>query len=68
MKPFKQMKGQVLSPPDKQKSIVKKRKLLKQVIVNKLNRTFFSDEKVFKVQNYRNSLNSRVYAPCNQKE
>ena len=54
LKPFKQMKGQVLSPPDKQKKIVRARKLLKQLTVIKLNRTFFSDEKVFKVQDQRN--------------
>ena len=48
-KPFKQMNRHVLSLPDKQKSMVRARKLLKQVTVNKLNRTFFSDAKVFKV-------------------
>ena len=51
-KPFKQMKRHVLclpDKPDKQKSMVRARKLLKQVTVNKLNRTFFSDAKVFKV-------------------
>ena len=39
LKPFKQTKGHVLSPPDKQKRIVKARKLLKQVTVNKLTGT-----------------------------
>ena len=41
--------------------------MLEQVTVKKLNRTFFSDEKVFKVHYYRNSQNYRVYAPCDQK-
>ena len=59
------MKGQVLSPPDKQKRIVRARNLLKQLTVNKLNRTSFSDEKVFKVQD---SQNCRVYALCDQKK
>ena len=48
LKLFKQMKGQVLSPPEKQKRIVRARKLLKQLTVNKLNISFFSDEKVCK--------------------
>ena len=61
------MKGQVLSASDKEKRIVRARKLLKQLTANKLNRTFFNYEKVFKVQDYRNSQNCRVYAPCNQK-
>ena len=41
--------------------------MLEQVTVKKLNRTFFSDEKVFKVHYYRNSQNYRVYPPCDQK-
>ena len=44
LKPFKQLKGQVLIPPDKEKRIVRAIKLLKQVAVYKLNGTFFSDE------------------------
>ena len=35
------MKCRVLSTPDKQKRIVRARKLLEQVRVNKVNRTFF---------------------------
>ena len=59
------MKDQVLnSLPDKQKKIVRATKLLKEVTVNKLN--YFSDEKVFKVQDYKNSQNCRLYAPCDQ--
>ena len=54
LKPFKKMKGQVLSPLDKQKSVVRVGKLLKQLTFSKLSKTFFSDEKVFKVQDYRN--------------
>ena len=60
------MKGQVLSPLEKQKRIVRARKLVKQVTVSKLNRAFFGDDKVFKVQDYRNSQNCCVYAPYNQ--
>ena len=44
------MKSQVLRLPNKQKRIVRARKLLKQITVNKWNGTFFSDQKVFKVQ------------------
>ena len=68
LKPSKQIKSQVLSLPDKQKSIVRARKLNKLNKFNKLNRTFFSDEKAFKVQDYRNSQNCRVYGPCDQKK
>ena len=64
LNPFKQMKCQVLSPPNKLKRIVRARKLLKQVAFNKLNRTFFSDEKVFK----KDLQNCRVHAPCDQKK
>lgn len=42
--------------------------LLKQVTVNKLNITFFTDEKVFKGQDYRNLQNCCVYAACDKKE
>ena len=68
LKPSKQIKSQVLSLPDKQKSIVRARKLNKLNKFNKLNRTFFSDEKAFKVQDYRNPQNCRVYGPCDQKK
>ena len=61
LKPFKQIKGQV-------KRIVKARTFLNQVTVNKLKRTLFSDEKIFKVQDHRNSQNCPVYALCDQKK
>ena len=61
LKPFKQIKGQV-------KRIVKARTFLNQVTVNKLKRTLFSDEKIFKVQDHRNSQSCLVYALCDQKK
>ena len=52
---------------EKQKRIAKARKVLKKVRVNMLSRTFFSEEKVLKVQDYRNSESCHVYAPYDQK-
>ena len=49
------------------KRIAKARKVLKKVRVNMLSRTFFSEEKVLKVQDYRNSESCHVYAPYDQK-
>ena len=60
MKSFKQIKGPV-------KGIVRARTFLKQVTVNKLKKTLFSDEKIFKVQDHRNWQNCLVYALCDQK-
>ena len=68
LKPFKKIKAQKLTLSDVQKRVDYCKKLLRNITKGKLNKTFFTDEKVFKLQDYHNSQNCRVYAPNESKK
>ena len=57
LKPFKKIKAQKLTPSDVQKRVDRCKKLLRNITKEKLNRTFFTDEKIFKLQKYSNFKN-----------
>ena len=68
LKPFKKIKAQKLTLSDVQKRVDRCKKLLRNITKEKLNITFFTDEKVFKLQDYHNSQNCRVYEPNERKK
>ena len=68
LKPFKKIKAQKLTLSDVQKRVDHCKKLLRNITKEKLNITFFTAEKVFKLQDYHNSQNCRVFAPNESKK
>lgn len=64
---FKRIRGQKLSDPDREKRVVRSRKMLRSLTVVRLEKTFFSDEKIFTVDTPLNSQNDRVYAPVGER-
>ena len=68
LKPFKKIKAQKLSLSDVQKSVDRCKKRLRNITKERLNITFFTDKKVFKLQDYHNSQNCHVYAPNESKK
>lgn len=62
LKPFKLLKGQKLTALNEEKRVERSRKLLRHLPIARLERTFFSDEKLFKVSEPLNNQNNRVYA------
>ena len=63
LRPLKKIKGQRLSEADCEKRAEKSSNLLGIYTQPVLKNTFFSDEKIFKVQQLYNTQNDRIYAP-----
>ena len=63
LRPLKKIKGQRLSVDDCVNRVEKCGKLLRIYTRSVLEKAFFSDEKIFKVQQLYNAQNDRVYAP-----
>ena len=59
---FKKIKGQKLSEADIQRRLAITKRLLRKMTVARVDKTFFTDEKLFKLQQKRNTQNDRVYA------
>lgn len=59
---YKKNKVHKLSDSDKEKRVVRSKKLLRYMTHARLSKTFFTDEKIFKCQAPRNTQNDRVYA------
>lgn len=68
LKPFKKISGQKLSETNIENRVDRASKLLRNLTVERVNKTFFTDEKLFKIDEPLNSQNNRVYAPANQKK
>jgi len=68
LKTFRRQEVQLLSDADIRKRLVVCRLLKRCLTKEKLDRTWFSDEKVFTVQTPSNSQNDRVYANVRSKK
>ena len=64
---FKRIHGQKLTAIHEQKRVAACKRMLRIITPDKLNRTFFSDEKKFTVEPPHNSQNDRVYSDKNLK-
>lgn len=58
---FRKIKGQKLEAMDREKRVKRSKTLLRFFTKEKLSRTFFTDEKLFKLQSPLNTQNNRVY-------
>lgn len=67
LKTFRRRQVQLLSEADVRKRFAACKKLKKRLTKQKLDRTWFSDEKVFTVQTPSNTQNDRVYANVKSK-
>lgn len=67
LKTFRRHEVQLLSNSDKKKRLDACRRLKVRMISDKVDRTWFSDEKVFTVQTPTNTQNDRVYAAVSAK-
>jgi hypothetical protein len=67
MKIFRRREVQQLSDADTVKRFNACKRLKKRMTVEKIERTWFSDEKIFTVQTPTNTQNDRVYAAVNNK-
>ena len=56
---YKKVKVQSLSESDKQKRVYKVKKRSRYMAIGKVNKTFFTYEKLFKLHNSRNTLSFR---------
>ena len=68
LKGYRKVKGQKLTPADKGKRVKRAKKLLSHLTISQLKKTFFTDEKLFKLADPCNVQNNRVYAPRGQKK
>ena len=59
---YRKTKVQNLSDSDKQKRLVRGKRLLRMMTKANIRKTFFTDEKLFKMNHPRNTQNDRVYA------
>ena len=64
--PLKRVKGQKLNETDEDKRVARGTKLLRSLTRDRVDVTFFSDEKIFKVTGLLNSQNDRFYAPVDE--
>jgi hypothetical protein len=61
LRAYKKIKVQKLSDMDKEKRLVRAKRMLRYFKWENVRKTFFTDEKIFKLQEARNVQNDRVY-------